>query len=225
MNLALLEMRSFSVAGAATDAAMHVVRGRVCDTSDLKLLRAPLILEEPITDDEGGAKPETPASLFVSKTERKTAPTEQDEILRRRWWRTRASCLIFLLYVLLVFVIHPHSYSLPAILPLTQMRDVYGGSIPINIMNEPGEFLAACMRHRQRLSMALLFSHRSSRHQRAPMTTTSVVVPAIGKPHQVTIISRHSHEASKAGCAGDGGWLQPLSNILSIARDCMHPAW
>lgn len=96
MNLALLEMRSFSVAGAATDAAMHVVRGRVCDTSDLKLLlRAPLILEEPITDDEGGAKPETPASLFVSKTERKTAPTEQDEILRRRWWRTRASCLIF----------------------------------------------------------------------------------------------------------------------------------
>ena len=112
----------------------------------------------------------------------------------------------FLLYVLLVFVIHPHSCSLPAILPLTQMRDVYRGFIPIN--NERlGKFLAACMR--QRLSMALLFSHRSSRHQRAPMTTTSVVVvPATGKPHQGTIIiSRHSHEASKAGCAGDGGWL------------------
>ena len=185
MNLALLEMRSFSVAGAATDAAMHVVRGRVCDTSDLKLLlRAPLILEEPITDDEGGAKPETPASLFVSKTERKTAPTEQDEILRRRWWRTRASCLIFLLYVLLVFVIHSHSCSLPAILPLTQMRDVYGGSIPINIMNEPGELLAAGL-HAAASATALHGASflaspivASSRHQRAPMTTTSVIVPA-----------------------------------------------
>ena len=97
----------------------------------------------------------------------------------------------FLLYVLLVFVIHPHSCSLPAILPLTQMRDVYGGSIPINI-ERPGKFLAACMRQRGNgspFSMALLFSHRSSRHQREPMTTTSVVVPATGanRTKQVTI--------------------------------------
>jgi len=107
MNLALLEMRSFSVAGAPTDAAMHVEWGRECevevkqvpDTSDLKLLRAPLFLEEPIAD-EGREKPETQASLFVSKTERKTAPTEQDEILRRRWWR--ASCLIFVFCLLFV---------------------------------------------------------------------------------------------------------------------------
>ena len=110
----------------------------------------------------------------------------------------------FLLYVLLVFVIHPHSYSLPAILPLTQMRDVYRGFIPINNAR-PGKFLAACMR--QRLSMALLFSivassaRANDHYKRCSSACNWKTAPSHRR------ISRHSHEASKAGCAGDGGWL------------------
>lgn len=124
----------------------------------------------------------------------------------------------FLLYVLLVFVIHSHSCSLPAILPLTQMRDVYGGSIPINIMNEPGELLAAGLhaggigngspwRFFSRIDRRRIVasSARANDHYKRYSACNYVT----GKPpHQVTIIiSRHSHEASKAGCAGDGGWL------------------
>ena len=194
-------MRSFSVAGAATDAEMHVVRGRVCDTSDLKLLRAPLILEEPIAADEGGAKPETPASLFVSKTERKTAPTEQDEILRRRWWRTRASCLIFS-YVCVACFCGPPTAVACLLFCLrrkcetcTYTEDLsqrHNGQ-RINMRGPWG------VRGGLPTALFMEFMHRLVISSRKFLTND--LRP--GKPHQVpTLFSR-----SKAKAGGEGGWL------------------